>query len=82
MILQFNDASITTVGVLGVMFALVSGQTLVIATVPDSSGVPMGARWVSGAFSVLFAFAGIWALMEGTIDIVRALEIRRIHEEL
>jgi hypothetical protein len=38
-ILQFNDASITTVGVLvGVMFALASAQTLVIATVPDSAG--------------------------------------------
>ena len=159
-ILQFNDASITTVGVLvGVMFALASAQTLVIATLPDSAAVPTGARWVSGAFSLLFAisavicfispadtfagladmlgflflvvgiwwmiraflerpvnpawwltlisgilmtvvafwtsgqlfihkayvllvFAGIWALMEGTVDIVRAFEIRRMHEEL
>lgn len=161
-ILQFNDASITTVGVLvGVMFALASAQTLVIATLPDSpvTAVPMGARWVSGAFSLLFAisalicfinpadtfagladvlgflflvvgiwwmvraflerainpawwltlisgilmtilafwtsgqlfihkayvllvFAGIWALMEGTVDIVRAFEIRQTHKEL
>lgn len=161
-ILQFNDASITTVGVLvGVMFALASAQTLVIATLPDSAvtAVPMGARWVSGAFSLLFAisalicfinpadtfagladvlgflflvvgiwwmvraflerainpawwltlisgilmtilafwtsgqlfihkayvllvFAGIWALMEGTVDIVRAFEIRQTHKEL
>jgi uncharacterized membrane protein HdeD (DUF308 family) len=142
-----------------VLFALASAQTLVIATVPDSAAVPTGARWVSGAFSVLFAisalicfinpadtfagladmlgflflvvgiwwmvraflerqlnpawwltlvsgilmtilafwtsgqlfihkayvllvFAGIWALMEGTVDIVRAFEIRRVHEEL
>jgi uncharacterized membrane protein HdeD (DUF308 family) len=159
-ILQFNDASVTTVGILiGVMFALASAQTLVIASAPDSAGVPTGTRWVSGAFSLLFAisalicfinpadtfagladmlgflflvvgvwwmiraflerpvnpawwltlisgilmtvvafwtsgqlfihkayvllvFAGIWALMEGTVDIVRAFEIRRIHEEL
>ena len=161
-ILQFNDASITTVGVLvGVMFALASAQTLVIATLPDSAvtAVPMGARWVSSAFSLLFAisalicfinpadtfagladvlgflflvvgiwwmvraflerainpawwltlisgilmtilafwtsgqlfihkayvllvFAGIWALMEGTVDIVRAFEIRQTHKEL
>jgi uncharacterized membrane protein HdeD (DUF308 family) len=159
-ILQFNDASVTTVGVLiGVMFALAAAQTLVIASAPDSAGVPAGTRWVSGAFSLLFAisalicfinpadtfagladmlgflflvvgiwwmvraflerplnpawwltlisgilmtvlafwtsgqlfihkayvllvFAGIWALMEGTVDIVRAFEIRRIHEEL
>lgn len=159
-ILQFNDASITTVGILvGVMFALASAQTLVIATAPDSAGVPAGARWVSGIFSLLFAisavicfvnpadtfagladvlgflflvvgvwwmvraflerainpawwltlisgilmtilafwtsgqlfihkayvllvFAGIWALMEGTVDIVRAFEIRGLHKEL
>jgi uncharacterized membrane protein HdeD (DUF308 family) len=159
-ILQFNDASVTTVGVLiGVMFALASAQTLVIASAPDSAGVPTGTRWVSGAFSLLFAisallcfispadtfagladmlgflflvvgiwwmvraflerpvnpawwltlisgilmtvlafwtsgqlfihkayvllvFAGIWALMEGTVDIVRSFEIRRIHKEL
>jgi uncharacterized membrane protein HdeD (DUF308 family) len=159
-ILQFNDASITTVGVLvGLMFALASAQTLAIATVPDSAAVPTGARWVSGAFSALFAisalicfvnpadtfagladvlgflflvvgiwwmvraflerainpawwltlisgilmtilafwtsgqlfihkayvllvFAGIWALMEGTVDIVRAFEIRQVHKEV
>ena len=161
-ILQFNDASITTVGVLiGLMFALASAQTLAVATSPDSdvAAVPEGTRWVSGAFSLLFAisavicfvspadtfagladtlgflflvvgiwwmvraflerainpawwltlisgilmtilafwtsgqlfihkayvllvFAGIWALMEGTVDIVRAFEIRQLHKEL
>jgi uncharacterized membrane protein HdeD (DUF308 family) len=159
-ILQFNDASITTVGVLvGLMFALASAQTLAIATVPESAAVSIGARWVAGAFSALFAisalicfvnpadtfagladvlgflflvvgiwwmvraflerainpawwltlisgilmtilafwtsgqlfihkayvllvFAGIWALMEGTVDIVRAFEIRQVHKEL
>jgi uncharacterized membrane protein HdeD (DUF308 family) len=159
-ILQFNDASITTVGVLiGLLFALASAQTLAIAAVPDSAGVPTGARWVAGLFSLLFAisavicfvnpadtfagladilgflflvvgiwwmtraflerainpawwltlisgilmtilafwtsgqlfiekayvllvFAGIWALMEGTVDIVRAFEIRQAHKEL
>jgi uncharacterized membrane protein HdeD (DUF308 family) len=161
-ILQFNDASITTIGILvGLMFTLASVQTLAIATVPDSAltAVPTASRWVSGGFSLLFAisavicfvnpadtfvgladtlgflflvvgiwwmvraflerelnpawwltlisgilmtilafwtsgqlfidkayvllvFAGIWALMEGTVDIVRAFEIRRIHEEV
>jgi uncharacterized membrane protein HdeD (DUF308 family) len=159
-ILQFNDASITTVGVLvGLMFALASAQTLAIATVPDSAAVPTGcslgirrikpavrdlgadllhqpgryfrrtgrrawlpvpgrrdlvdgraflerainpawwltlisgilmtilAFWTSGQLFihkayVLLVSAGIWALMEGAVDIVRAFEIRRIHEEL
>ena len=159
-ILQFNDASVTTVGILiGLMFALASIQTLAIAMVPDSAAVPTGARWVAGLFSLLFAisavicfvnpadtfrgladvlgflflvvgiwwmvraflerpvnpawwltlisgilmtvvafwtsgqlfihkayvllvFAGIWALMEGTVDIVRAFEIRGLHKEL
>jgi uncharacterized membrane protein HdeD (DUF308 family) len=45
------------------------------------------AFWTSGQLFihkayVLLVFAGIWALMEGTVDIVRAFEIRRIHEEL
>ena len=31
---------------------------------------------------VLLVFAGIWALMEGVTDIVRAFEVRRLHEEL
>jgi len=30
----------------------------------------------------LLIFAGIWALMQGTMDIVRAFEARRVHEEL
>ena len=148
-ILQFNDASITTVGVLvGVMFALASAQTLVIATLPDSavtavlfaisalicfinpadtfagladvlgflflvvgiwwmvraflerainpawwltliSGILITilAFWTSGQLFihkayVLLVFAGIWALMEGTVDIVRAFEIRQTHKEL
>ena len=31
---------------------------------------------------LLLVFAGIWALMEGTVDIVRAFEMRQIHKEL
>ena len=30
----------------------------------------------------LLVFAGIWALMQGTIDIARAFEVRRLHKEL
>ena len=53
------------------------------------SGVLMTilAFWTSGQLFiekayVLLVFAGIWALMEGTVDIVRAFEIRQVHKEL
>ena len=43
------------------------------------------AFWTSGQFFitrayVLLVFAGIWALMTGVNDLVRAFEIRRLHE--
>jgi uncharacterized membrane protein HdeD (DUF308 family) len=31
---------------------------------------------------VLLVFAGIWALMQGITSIVRAFQIRALHEEL
>jgi uncharacterized membrane protein HdeD (DUF308 family) len=45
------------------------------------------AFWTAGQFFiekayVLLVFAGVWALMEGVEDIVRAFEIRRLDEEL
>jgi uncharacterized membrane protein HdeD (DUF308 family) len=45
------------------------------------------AFWTAGQFFiekayVLLVFAGIWALTEGIMDIVRAFEIRRVHENL
>jgi hypothetical protein len=153
-ILQFDSASITTVGVLvGFMFLLAGIQNVALTTVPIEH------RWVPALFSVLFLisavicfvdpaatfagladtlgflllivgvwwmvqaflerplnpmwwlglisgilmtgiafwsagqlfaakaytlliFAGIWALMQGTMDIVRAFEARRVHKEL
>ena len=153
-ILQFDSASITTVGVLvGFMFLLAGIQNVALTT------VPMEHRWVPALFSVLFLisavicfvnpaatfagladtlgflflivgvwwmvqaflerplnpmwwlglisgilmtgmafwaagqlfaakavtlliFAGIWALMQGTMDIVRAFEARRVNKEL
>jgi uncharacterized membrane protein HdeD (DUF308 family) len=161
-ILQFDDASVTTVGVLvGMLFAFASVQNLAIAMWPDTSlsAVPTSARLVSGIFSGLFAvsavicfvepestfagladmlgflflivgiwwmvrafmerpvnplwwltlisgvlmtilafwtsgqffiekayvllvFAGIWALMEGISNIVRAFAVRQVHEGL
>ena len=53
------------------------------------SGVVMTgiAFWAAGqlfatkAYTLLI-FAGIWALMQGTVDIVRAFEVRRVHNEL
>jgi uncharacterized membrane protein HdeD (DUF308 family) len=153
-ILQFNDASVTTVSVIvGLLFLFAGVENFALASVPS------GARWVSALFGVLFVvsavacfvdptntfagladmlgfllmivgvwwmvraflqrpvnplwwlglisgvlmtgmafwtagqffiekayvllvFAGVWALMEGIEDIVRALEIRRLHEQL
>ena len=45
------------------------------------------AFWTAGQFFiekayVLLVFAGIWALFEGVTDVVRAFEIRRLHEDL
>jgi uncharacterized membrane protein HdeD (DUF308 family) len=45
------------------------------------------AFWTSGQFFfekayVLLVFAGIWALMEGMAELVRAFALRRLHAEL
>jgi uncharacterized membrane protein HdeD (DUF308 family) len=63
-ILQFDEASITTVGILiGVMFLLASLQNLAFASVPraalESVGVSGAWRWVSGLFAVLFLIAAL-----------------------
>ena len=49
--------------------------------------MPGIAFWTAGQlFSTkaytLLVFAGIWALMQGTVDIVRAFEVRRLNKEL
>jgi uncharacterized membrane protein HdeD (DUF308 family) len=53
------------------------------------SGILMTALafWTAGQFFiekayVLLVFAGIWALMQGITDIVRAFAVRGMHEEL
>jgi Short repeat of unknown function (DUF308) len=53
------------------------------------SGILMTAMafWTAGQFFitkayVLLVFAGIWALMEGIMSLVRAFEVRRLHKEL
>ena len=40
-----------------------------------------GQFWIDKAY-LLLVFAGIWALMEGIVDVVRAFEIREVHEEV
>jgi uncharacterized membrane protein HdeD (DUF308 family) len=153
-ILQFDSASVATVGVLvGLMFLLAGAQNLALTTLPVEH------RWVPALFSVLFlisavvcfidpfdtfagladmlgflfllvgvwwmiqsclerpvnpmwwlnlisgivmtgiafwtagqlfatkaftllVFAGIWALMQGTNDIVRAFAVRRVHKDV
>lgn len=153
-ILQFDDASVTTVGVLvGLMFLLAGVENLALATVPVQgrwawavfaalfliaavvcfinpedtfagladilgfmfltvaiwwmiraflerpinplwwlgliSGVLMTAVafWTAGQFFatkayLLLVLAGIWALMEGVTDILRAFAVRRLHQQL
>jgi uncharacterized membrane protein HdeD (DUF308 family) len=153
-ILQFDAASVTTVGILvGLMFLLAGIQNVALTTVaPEHRWVPalfsvlflisavicfvnpvdtfagladmlgflfllVGVWWMVQAFLerpvnptwwlglisgilmtgiafwsagqlfatkayTLLVFAGIWALMQGTVDIVRAFEARRIHKEL
>ena len=63
-ILQFDEASITTVGILvGLMFTLASIQNLALASAPrealESAGVSGAWRWVSGLFAVLFLIAAV-----------------------
>jgi len=149
-ILQFDQASVTTVGVIiGIMFIVAGMQNIAISTVADKlrwlyalfgvlfviAGIIafispentfaaiadilgflffiVGVFWIIGAFMsreinelwwlgliagilmvilgfwtggqffidkayVLLVFAGIWALMTGIIDIVRAFQIRKI----
>ena len=40
-----------------------------------------GQLFATKAYTLL-VFAGIWALMQGTLDIVRAFEVRRLNKEL
>lgn len=45
------------------------------------------AFWTAGQFFiekayVLLVFAGIWALMEGVLNVVRAFQLREVHKEL
>ena len=67
-ILQFDEASVTTVGVLvGLMFLLASIQNLVLASAPrealESAGVSGAWRWVSGLFAGLFLIAAVIAFI-------------------
>src|SRR4051795_1580280 len=53
-ILQFDQASITTIGIIvGIMFVVAGMQQFVLAAVADSL------RWLWGIFGVLFVIAGV-----------------------
>jgi uncharacterized membrane protein HdeD (DUF308 family) len=57
-ILQFDDASITTVGVIiGAMFMVTSFQSMIAASMVERHG------WVYWIFAALFFFAGIMAFI-------------------
>lgn len=57
-ILQFDDASVTTVGVLiGLVFLAAAAQELAIASLVDRM------RWLHGLFGILLTAAGVLALI-------------------
>jgi uncharacterized membrane protein HdeD (DUF308 family) len=63
-LLQFDEASVTTVGVLvGLMFAFAGVQNVAIASAPrealENLGLSTAWRWVAGLFAVLFFGAAI-----------------------
>jgi uncharacterized membrane protein HdeD (DUF308 family) len=85
--------------ILGFLFLIVAATWIVQAFVDRAtselwwlgllSGILMVilAFWTGGQFLIdkaylLLVFAGIWALMHGVTDIVRAFEARRLHEAL
>ena len=58
-ILQFDSASVTTVGILvGLMFVLAGVENVALAR------VPWGPRWISALFAVLFLVSGILCFVE------------------
>jgi uncharacterized membrane protein HdeD (DUF308 family) len=60
-ILQFDAASVTTVGVLvGLMFALAGAQNLALAAIPGVT------RWVSLLFGALFAVSAVICFADPT----------------
>jgi uncharacterized membrane protein HdeD (DUF308 family) len=55
-ILQFNSASVTTVGILiGVMFTLAAGQNFYLTSIRETGGW----RWVTAIFGVMFLVAAV-----------------------
>jgi len=77
------------VGATWIVEALVSRDENDLWWLSLLSGILMTALafWTSGQFYIqkaytLLVFAGIWALMKGVTDIVRAFQVRRLHREL
>ena len=69
-VLKFNQASVTTVGILtGLMFLLFAAQESVLAAVDRPR------RWVWAIFSVLLAASGIVALIQPTATFVGFADI-------
>jgi uncharacterized membrane protein HdeD (DUF308 family) len=59
-ILQFDQASITTVGVLiGIMFLVAGAQNFFFGAIADGA-----TRWILWIFAVLFVIAGVISLIE------------------
>jgi uncharacterized membrane protein HdeD (DUF308 family) len=63
-LLQFDQASVTTVGILvGFMFAFLGFQNLALASIPrevlEKAGVSGAWRWVAGLFGLLFLVSSV-----------------------
>jgi uncharacterized membrane protein HdeD (DUF308 family) len=74
-ILQFDDASVTTVGIIiGLMFFATGLQALLGAAIAEQYG------WVNALFGILFLIAGILMIILAvwSARIIRAFQIRRI----
>jgi uncharacterized membrane protein HdeD (DUF308 family) len=85
--------------ILGFLFLIVAVTWIVQALVDREAGglwwlglltgilMVVLAFWTGGQFLIdkaylLLVFAGIWALMQGVTDIVKAFEVRRLHKAL
>lgn len=85
-ILGFLFLIIATMWIVGAFMARESDDLWWLTLI---AGILMAilAFWTSGQFFIhraylLLVFAGIWALMQGITDIVRAFQVRRLHKAL
>jgi len=70
-ILQFDDASVKTIGIIvGIMFLVTAFQNMVLSALVDG-----GLRWLFGIFAFLFLLAGIWSIVNATEAFVAIVDV-------